>query len=421
MRLGTLFLTISGYPALARDIFNAWFGRLVKPIALCLMLLAPSGGAGALDWPEIDFWAVGIAEPECRSSSPPFPKLCEIRHLSQADLDEITNELFAAASNGEYLSTLSDGILTISSLSAERESFVCCDIQGPFRAHENSDGQPISVARFGVPAGAFIHIELMNDVDMIGSGYILESISDYQKAYIGSQESQIDVDYQTIRFDSLDRDVHVFQNRPDLPPKHIFYVKDGNNAPHVFAPALLEYYGGTLSEMPSFALIGIESGSSDVRLNEYVRAMSNDTAAYDRYRSIFEDAIVPQIEEMLGYTGGAAGRVLFGQSNGGRWVLDYSLDHPSFACSIMAMSIAGGNLEQSEVAEASSATDCRNYYLAAGQLEGSMLARTEDMHHMLLAAGLSSQLVIEAGGHNFSSWVPAFLFFFDQIMTSASD
>ena len=389
----------------------------IKHVVVGFVAFLLSGPSLAQDWSDIDFWEMEISESECAANTPPFTQLCEIRDYTFIDLAELRQRVEEQAPRGAYLIEYENQILTIASLSEERNSFICCDIQAPFRSLTSDFGPPISIAVFGVPEGSFLQIDLLNGVDVIGPTSIGMATSEYQAAYLNTLEDDRVVPYETITVPGFARDVYIYRNTPERTPNFIFYVKDGSDAAHMFGPALATFYGEEIVELPSFALVGIESGDRDRRRDEYLRNRTLDVAAFDQYWAEFSDIIVPFIEDRLGYTNGPSGRVLVGKSNGGRWVLDYSLRHPGFACNVITMSIAGQVPDASEVTSLRQQQDCRRYFVSAGQLESAAFVDdTEEIHQLLVSHEIPTDLVIENSGHDFSTWVPSFLRFFQEII-----
>jgi predicted esterase len=371
----------------------------------------PPTGYG--DWSDIDFWAMEIGQPHCDETEN-LATACQVRRVDQAQIDALYRELSILdddSSNYHYV--IEGETLTIYSFAHPRDSFVCCDIQGPFYAYQTSEGNSLSVAQFLLPHNAFFELMLLNNVTLQGDPVINQAVSPYLQAYLDREANGADNGVQSLNISGFDRGIEVFRKDPGLPVETVFYLKDG--LARSFLSGLRAYYGRQFDDLPNFALIGIESGDIETRYNEYLSEMTADPAVYARYRSTFSDVIVPTMEARLQFSGGAADRVLVGQSNGGKWVLDYGLDHPEFASHVVSMSPAGQAITAPQGPAELYAE--QRYYLTVGRIEGAGFVRdARAARDTLEASGIDVFYREMPAGHSESSWAPFFIQAFEQIV-----
>ena len=373
-------------------------------------------------WSDIDFWELSISESPCsESDEETSPLLCEVQNLDPELTEKYIGTLDQNAPNGEYIIDFSDGILTITSLAEPKNSFVCCDIQGPFRPAVSHDGRTFSFARYQVPADGIFKIGLLNDVKSIGPKLISVSPDEYQKTYIDVINSDLEpLNSETLSLDNVDRDIYLFRSHPSRPPKSIFYFMDGDG--------MLTYIYAIRSHFKdqqfSFAAIGIPSGDSDDRTNEYVKTSTEDVQAYEDHQRQFLEQVVPQLEAILGGGFTKKDRILVGASAGGIWVTNFYLENPEFACSLIAFSIAGSvpDVKASRLSDTLNVKndeDCNKSYFSYGEYEGEMFVKdTIEIARRFKAIGVDVKLFSENSGHSYTSWVPSFLRSFEHIKKS---
>lgn len=375
---------------------------------------ANPAGDGA--WSNIDFWEMGIGQPFC-SELENHSEACQVEEVDPASVEQLYQRALSSDIEGNsYYYQLADDLLTIYSLSRPKNSFVCCDIQGPFNPVIMSDGAVLSVAQFIIPSEATIRLMLLNDVSLVGSEIISRSESPYVEAFLLSSTERAAPNFHNLNVPGFDRGIHIYRNNYRLPPEYIFYFKDGVD--DSFVQSVQKYYGDQFSNLPSFAFVGIESGDVETRTNEYLIELGEDPDAYSRYRDNFSYVVVPQVEEFLEFEGGGSNRVIVGQSNGGKWVLDYALDFPSFAASIVSMSPGGLALV---VEGRPGALDCGSrFYLAVGEIEALSFVRDARLaRDRLQQAGLDLYYRELSGGHSASTWAPFFVEAFENIIEVA--
>lgn len=374
--------------------------------------------AGHGDWSDIDFWAMEIGQPECDETEN-LATACQVTRVDQAQIDALFSELsILDGDSSTYHYVIEGETLTIYSLAHPRNSFVCCDIQGPFYSYKTSEGNTLSIAQFLLPHNAFFELMLLNNVTLQGDPVINQAVSPYLQAYLDREANAADNGVQSLNVTGFDRDIEVFRKDPGLPVETIFYLKDGLASS--FLSGLRAYYGRQFDDLPNFALIGIESGDIETRYNECLSEMTADRAVYARYRATFADVIVPEMEARLQFSGGATNRILVGQSNGGKWVLDYGLDHPEFASHIVVMSPAGQAISAPQRPVGDYAE--QRYYLSVGRIEGDgWVSDARGARDTLEAFGIEVFYREMAGGHSESSWAPFFIEAFEQITGIQSD
>ena len=373
----------------------------------------PDGPHPEGQWWSIDFWGLEIGQPICADTTQ-ASIACQFDVIDQSDIDRLHQDTVSkGAGDDDYYYEFQNGELTIYSQAEARNSFVCCDIQGPFNETSTSSGERLSAARFRLPEGSIIELMLLNDVTLHGSTTVGQASSPYWRAFhergdVGPFETR------SLSVDGFDRSVEIYSHRPDQPTDIVFYLKDGLALP--FLEGLRAYYGDQWNNLPNFALVGIESGDVQTRSDEYLSQLTEDQEAYTRYRTIFSERIAPQVGNTLNFQGDAARRVLVGQSNGAKWVLDYGLDTPNFASHIIAMSPAGRNLSAPSLSD--EAYEGFEIFMSVGALEiETFITGARFNRDLLREHGVKITYAELPGGHSFSSWGPFFIEAFDQIVT----
>ncbi len=387
---------------------------MIIPVILALMLAHPEPSTPQANeqWWTIDFWEMGIGQPSCEDEPSDGPA-CRVEEVDQGVIDRLHAQAVALGEQGmDYHYTLEGEVLTLFSLAEPRNSFVCCDIQGPFEGYQTSSGQSLSIAQFVLPEGAFIELMLLNDVTLHGNARISASTSPFLTAYLERDTDLGRFEVDTLDIDGFDRGVHVYRHQPDERPHFVVYMKDG--LAFTYIATLQSYYGDQFEALPPFAFVGVESGDVQARNDEYLPGRPGAAEAYVNYRSAFATRIVPEVEARLQYEGGAAGRILTGRSSGGKWVLDYGLDHPGFASSVIAMSPAGRDLEALPAPDPDHGR--QTYYLSVGRIETqSFVDSARQARDLLADRGIKVHYQETAGGHSDSSWSPFFVEAFEQI------
>lgn len=357
----------------------------------------------------------GIEEEPCITTIPD-DDICEIRIEAQGEIDGLYDLAVREGVKDDYYISHSDDILTIITLGDTYASFVCCDIQGPFRALETTRGDIVSAAKFRIPAAASLEITLLSNPDVIGPTRIYNELDPYQEAYFEGLDNA--VEYTKLDIKGFSREIYLYTLRPEEKIEYVFYIKDGYTAV-TFASALRAYLNRFIGaqDLPNVAFVGIESGNNETRSSEYLKYWDQSESSYDRYQTTFREIIVPEIEKRLDFTRGAEGRVIVGKSSGGAWALSSSIGYPNFACNYIVLSPPGKVPPHDELAILEG-HKCVKIYLGAGVYEDAFTEDAESIAQKFGEFDINFKSLLQNSGHSDLTWAPLFVRFFEDIIMS---
>lgn len=348
--------------------------------------------------------------------------ICEILPKDDSDWEPYLKKLQQMDDySNEFIVQYEPPIIRVYALNPSSSSFICCDIQSPLRIIKRPDIGSFHFAQFRLPIDSFFEISLLGQKSFIGDKFIFNELDQYQSIYSNLPD---DIDQDNIKnfsSDNFDRDIYIYRVYPDRSPDHIIYAKDGSDI-YPYVRSLIAFFKSKKTPIPNIALVGFESGDSDIRLLEYMKTNSivdSDGSLYDAYVSNFRLKLVPEIEAYLGYDKGASGRILTGKSAGGAWVVSFATEYPEFAKTVWSFSPAG---TPSEVINRSNphSLNSIHFTFGAGKYEEAFAADTKIYAQEIEALGSTVDIRFENSAHNFTSWVPLFLRAFEKRITTDS-
>jgi enterochelin esterase-like enzyme len=168
----------------------------------------------------------------------------------------------------------------------------------------------------------------------------------------------------------------------------------------------------TAGKLPPLALIGVHSGGylggapssaeydakKDLRAQEYFPGINPQRFAKHERFFCFEVAAWAEREWKVSRE--AKDRILFGCSNGGRFVYEMAIRHPDRFGSVLAFSVAGGG---PITLPAEFKTQTR-FYLEAGTWEQHFQVYTSRLAEKLGQFGVHAELRSRVGGHDEAIW-----------------
>ena len=370
--------------------------------------------------PEVAHAMAHIKEPTCEAESSIVEAVCEVISAEDADIERLASASAASMSaESRTIIEVDQHDVRVFSPDTEGIAFVCCDIQSMVRVVEMPDGSKARYSHFRIPPRSFLEIDVLGVPGFAGPRFLHGDLDPWQTTYLEIADDADPIDVETFRSTYFDRDILIYRSDPQQVPRTVLYATDGRDVT-LLAKALKRHHERAGKNMPSVALVGLASGDNDVRLAQYMRfrkGHARPSDGYLAYSTAFRDRIVPEIEAHLGFDGDRARRILFGKSAGAAWVLSFALENPTFASRVWAASPAGD-------ADLILPNDVRvqehpmTFSIAVGSYEGAFRTGAEEYAASLRASGHAVNFLELPSGHNFTTWIPAFLRFVEKSETA---
>lgn len=350
------------------------------------------------------FHQLEIREPEC--SEMPVDKICSVPVTADVVFRFVDQLEATDKFDGFYYTQFRDQSLRIYAINPAIHSFICCDAQHPFETYESPDGDVILYSELLIPDDLFWELTLIDNPPFEGERFVSDSLSSSQEIAIDilSDTEKGVVYIEEIPIAGFDREVHVYRSNMDSAPDRIIYSMDGQDT-YIFARALEMSFPADSEERANIAIVGVPSGDNENRREEYLKSASPNGDKYFAFSSIFTDKISTQIEEYLGFDGGADERILFGRSNGGTWAINFFLDFPEFSNRVVSLS-PGGRLD-AELPRAFQ--NERSIFIGQGKYEGEFGEAAVEMTDQLREQGFEVTYSVTNSGHSYLSWIPLYL------------
>jgi len=192
-------------------------------------------------------------------------------------------------------------------------------------------------------------------------------------------------------------------------PHRVIYATDGEGTER-FARVLEPLV--VTSKLPPMVMIGVHGGGyqggapdfknydtkKDFRAQEYFPGINPERFA--KHEAFFCTEVARWAEREVRVSGEASNRVLFGCSNGARFVFEMAMRHPDRYASVLAFSVPGGGpIKLPEGLQTKT-----RFYLEAGTWEQNFQEYTSRLSHTLEDAGIAVQFRSRAGGHDEAIW-----------------
>ncbi len=189
-------------------------------------------------------------------------------------------------------------------------------------------------------------------------------------------------------------------------PHRVVYLADGQQTEdyaRVLEPAILD------GRVPPVALVGLHNardrtpGSNvDGRAREYLVGV--DSVRYAAHERFFLDEALPWAEARYGVSAEPADRAVCGFSNGASFAAATVRRHPEHFAAALAFSHAYDGLDAADDPDLAG----RRFFLVAGRLEPSFVARERAVASAVAARGADVHQEVGVSGHDEAMWLGAF-------------
>jgi enterochelin esterase-like enzyme len=192
-------------------------------------------------------------------------------------------------------------------------------------------------------------------------------------------------------------------------PHRVIYAADGEGTERfarVLEPLIVA------SKLPPMVMVGIHGGGyeggapdfkdydtkKDFRAQEYFPGIN--PARFAKHQKFFCSEVARWAEREYRISGEANDRVLFGCSNGARFVFEMAMRHPDRYGSVLAFSVPGGG----PITLPQGLRTKTRFYFEAGTWEQNFLEYTSRLSRALDGVAVAVQFRSRAGGHDEAIW-----------------
>jgi enterochelin esterase-like enzyme len=174
----------------------------------------------------------------------------------------------------------------------------------------------------------------------------------------------------------------------------------------------------TAGKLPPIVVVGVHSGGylggapdfnnydtrKDLRAQEYFPGINQDR--FDKHETFYCNEVTGWAERALNVSRDPKDRIVFGTSNGARFVFEVALRHPDRFSSVLAFSVPGGGPIKLPEGFKTQTRFC----LEAGTWERQFYEYTTRLGETLKRTGVPVELRLRVGGHDEAIWREEFVY-----------